>query len=58
MTDSIRMEILLGSHQEHFKVAKDMSMFLDIDNPRRKRIEEEANRIIHQIQEINDTRKT
>ena len=51
--DEIRLEILRGSHMEHYKIAKDMSMFLNIDNPRRKKIEEEANKIVNEIHKIN-----
>jgi hypothetical protein len=50
--DKIRLEILRGSHMEHFKIAKDMAMFMDIDNPRKKIIEDEANKIVHEIHKI------
>lgn len=52
-TTQIRLEILKGSHLEHFKVAKEMSMFLDSDNSRKKSIEDEANKIIAQIHKLN-----
>lgn len=50
--DKIRLEILRGSHIEHFKTAKDMALFMDIDNPRKKRVEEEANNIINKIHKL------
>jgi len=50
--DKVRLEILRGSHIEHFKTAKDMALFMDIDNPRKKKIEDEANKIINEIHKI------
>lgn len=63
MKDQIRLEILLASHMEHYKVAKDMAMFLPLGNSRRLLIEEEANRILEKIhiiekQNENRTRKS
>lgn len=47
--DKLRLEILKGNHLEHFKIAKDMAQVVDIDDYRRKRIEDEANNLIEQI---------
>lgn len=51
--DEIRLDILRGSHMEHFKIAKEMSMFLDVNNPCKKKIEDEANEIINEIHKIH-----
>jgi hypothetical protein len=50
--DKIRLEILRGNHMEHFKIAKEMASYLEVDNPRKKRIEDEANNIIGEIHKI------
>lgn len=51
--DNIRLEILRGNHAEHFKIAKEMSMYLDVNNPRKRKIEEEANNIVNEIHKIH-----
>lgn len=50
--EKIRLEILRGNHMEHFKIAKEMASYLEVDNPRKKRIEDEANNIIGEIHKI------
>lgn len=47
--DSIRLEILKGSHLEHFKAAKDFSM-LPLDHPKRKKYEDEVNKLVLEMQ--------
>jgi hypothetical protein len=38
-------EILEASYWEHFKVAKDLSLYLPLNHPKRVRIENEINKI-------------
>lgn len=53
--NSIQLEILEYSYWEHFKMAKDTSLVLPLHNPKRKRIEEEMNKISNQIKELKKT---
>ena len=47
--DEIKLELLNCSYWEHFKVAKDLSLILPIDHPKRKKIEKEVNKILLEI---------
>ena len=48
----MKKEILLTSYWEHHKAAKDLALIYPIDNPKRKRIEEEMNVILNKIKLI------
>lgn len=50
----IRLEILEYNYWEHFKQAKDLSLVLPIDHPKRQRLETEINRLLKEINEIKD----
>lgn len=41
--NSIQEEILKSSYEEHFKYAKDIALILDINHPKRIRIQNEMN---------------
>jgi hypothetical protein len=45
-------EILLASYWEHHKAAKELALIYPIDNPKRKRIEDEMNVILNKIKQI------
>lgn len=42
-------EILEANYWEHFKAAKDMSLYLPLDHPKRVRMEEELNKMLKKI---------
>lgn len=52
--NSIQLEILQSSYWEHFKYAKDISLILPIENPKRQKIEAETNKIAEQIKQLKD----
>lgn len=54
---SIKLEILNASYWEHFKMAKDLALYLPIDNPKRLKIEGELNKMITEIHELTDEQK-
>jgi len=47
--DKIKLEILEYSYWEHYKMAKDIAFILPIEDPKRKRIEAEMNRLAEEI---------
>lgn len=49
LSEKLRLEILKGNHLEHFKIAKDMAQFVDIEDSRRKRIEQSTNELVELI---------
>lgn len=48
------LEILEANYWEHFKMAKDMSLYLPVNNPKRKEIEKVMNEM---ITKINNSKK-
>ena len=46
---NIELEILQASYWEHFKFAKDLSLYLPIDDKKRINIEKEMNDLITKI---------
>ncbi len=46
----IKLEILEYNYWEHFKAAKDISLILPLEHPKRKRYEVEMNRLLKQKQ--------
>jgi len=49
---SIQYEILQFSYWEHFKMAKDLAQVYPVDHHKRKRVENELNIIINQLQAL------
>ena len=47
-----RVEILEANYWEHFKMAKDMSLYLPIDHPKRVNLEIEINKMLKKIHEL------
>jgi len=45
MSGKIQKELLLASYYEHLKFAKDLAMFLSINDPKRIKIESAVNEI-------------
>ena len=50
---NIRLEILSANYWEHYKVAKELAGFLNIDHPKRLRIESELNNILTEMHKLN-----
>ena len=50
-TSRTRLEILQYSYYEHYKYAKDLAFILDLEHPKRKRVERELNDILVKIQQ-------
>lgn len=46
----IELEILESSYWEHFKSAKDLSLYLPITHPKRVRLQDEINKISEKMQ--------
>ena len=44
-----RIEILQASYWEHFKVYKELAGFLDLNHPKRLKIEAEMNKLLLEI---------
>ncbi len=55
--DAIKLEILESSYWEHFKYAKDLAYILPLDNPKRKKVELEVNRLSEEINKLKNGRK-
>lgn len=54
----IELEILRYNYWEHFKFAKDISLILPLNHPRRRIVEKELNILITRINELsNDDKK-
>ena len=51
---SIYLEILQGSYWEHFKKSKDLSLYLPLDDIRRKELEEEIKIILEKIKSLKE----
>ena len=52
-----RLEILNSSYWEHFKYAKELAGYLDLNHPKRVRLEKELNKMLDEIQLLNGTIK-
>ena len=50
--DSIKIEILEYSYWEHFKALKDIALILPIEHPKRKKLENEVNKILKELHEL------
>jgi len=46
------LQILESSYFEHLKAARDLAMYLPIEHPRRKEIEQSTNDLIEKINHI------
>ena len=51
------IEILEYSYWEHFRFAKDIALILPIEHPKRKKVEDELNRLQKRLQELKDNKK-
>ncbi len=49
---AIELELLEANYWEHFKFAKDLSLYLPLNHPKRIKIESELNEMITIIQKI------
>lgn len=45
------LEILEASYWEHYKFAKELSLFLPLNHPKRLKVENEMNRLLEKINE-------
>lgn len=50
---NIKLEILNCNYWEHFKYAKELAGYLDLNHPKRVRVEKELNNMIDKIKKIN-----
>ena len=50
--DRIRIEILEYNYWEHFKAIKDIALILPIEHPKRKKLENEVNKILKELHEL------
>lgn len=48
------IQILEYSYWEHFKFAKDIALILPLEHPRRKKVEDELNKLQKRLQELKD----
>ena len=48
----IELEILEASYWEHFKVAKDLALYLPLKHPKRVKIENEINKMLKRIHQL------
>ena len=48
------IEILEYSYWEHFRFAKDIALILPIEHPKRKKVEDELNKLQKRLQELKD----
>jgi hypothetical protein len=55
--NDIRFEILNFSYWEHFKAAKDLSLVLPPEHPRRAKIDQDMNDILKEMQSISPKHK-
>jgi hypothetical protein len=51
---SIKLQILLASHLEHFKAAKDLALIYPIEHKKRKQIETALNEIQNEINSLRN----
>lgn len=54
MSKELELEILEGSYWEHFKVAKDLALYLPLKHPKRVKLEEELNNLLKRIHELKN----
>tara|TARA_R110000764_G_scaffold72464_1_gene148599 strand:+ start:2138 stop:2296 length:159 start_codon:yes stop_codon:yes gene_type:complete len=47
------LQILNASYWEHFKYAKELAGYLDLNDPKRLKVEKELNKMIDTIHKIN-----
>ena len=47
-----KLEILQANYWEHFKFAKELAMYLPVDDPQRVRIENELNKMQKELEEL------
>jgi len=55
--DRIRIEILEYNYWEHFKAIKDIALILPIEHPKRKKLENEVNKILKELHELKSVGK-
>ena len=54
--NDVMLQILLASHQEHFKSAKELAGFLPLNHPRRIAVEGSMNDILNKIHSLKEKR--
>lgn len=52
MSKQIKLELLEYNYWEHFKFAKDISLVLPVNHPKRKLLEEEMNKMLKEINHL------
>lgn len=51
---NIKLEILLASHLEHFKAAKELALIHPIEHPKRLAVEKALNEIQQEINQLRN----
>lgn len=49
----MRLQILNSSYWEHFKFAQELAGYLDLDHPKRIKVEKELNKMLDEIRLLN-----
>jgi hypothetical protein len=57
ISNETEIEILEYSYWEHFRYAKDIALILPIEHPKRKKVEDELNKLQKRLQELKDNKK-
>lgn len=55
--DEIKLEILESSYWEHYKMQKDLAMFLPLKHPKRVALEEATAELLKKINAVRDNDK-
>lgn len=50
----IKLELLEASYWEHYKMAKDLALYLPLNHPKRAKLEVELNKMIKEINELKN----
>lgn len=54
MSKQIKIELLEYSYWEHFKFAKDLSLILPLEHPKRKLLDEEITKILKELNQLKN----
>ena len=54
---NLELEILSANYWEHFKFAKDIAMYLQLEDPKRVKVEKELNAMLERMHELSNSLK-
>lgn len=52
----MNLEIINSSYWEHFKFAQELAGYLDLNHPKRIKVEAELNKMLDKIRELNSAK--